>query len=593
METLALGTALFFTTGNIINQNKESKSNNLDNKKKFILNLRNPKSYSKSIRKIIDLITIENDVYPVGSQKYKIHGYPSDIDLMEKVKVCCDLVDTISYVSRHLKRIAKRIKKTDRIYLGDFKAGIDDRFNRNIGWINLSNKLVGYDYKDVKTILEDARDFGEYKTIKNIKELEYIDEPIFQDFFNSLRNKYILVNRNKVKLGDWYDKNKSKNWEKSSNNWKFWEKYLESIPKQFEWHDKDVQYFNILHKTTTSGLITNEEYEHLLSLLPKDSSNITQWEHFQSEYRKYYIFRWDIDEIIEGKKVINRKNTSMTVDLSQSLLHESIVKLDVWAKINGNYIELTNYFLLMYLDKKGMPKYVNTPMGDYVQKLLWDINHYFNSPHPKYMKATKRIWSVAVHQNDVNMLNNLYKLFSSDASILYQISAEIETIVDMMNNLSHPPFDEIIDQIERFKSRINVVYNIPSFTKKEEDEVYQFIDEIVDIFNKNKKMIYKSNDNKYSKKIVNILELIMMKLDKNVNKYTETYLKVNKIKKNVYQNLKDKKLVLTKPKTDKTGFTINPDLTYDLDWNKNPEIGIEKRKAIMKKPGQSFKIIEK
>ena len=59
---------------------------------------------------------------------------------MEKVKVCCDLVDTISYVSRHLKRIAKRIKKTDRIYLGDFKAGIDDRFNRNIGWINLSNK---------------------------------------------------------------------------------------------------------------------------------------------------------------------------------------------------------------------------------------------------------------------------------------------------------------------------------------------------------------------------------------------------------------------------------------------------------------------
>ena len=53
-------------------------------------------------------------------------------------------------------------------------------------------------------------------------------------------------------------------------------------------------------------------------------------------------------------------------------------------------------------------------------------------------------------------------------------------------------------------------------------------------------MIYKSNDNKYSKKIVNILELIMMKLDKNVNKYTETYLKVNKIKKNVYQNLKIK-----------------------------------------------------
>ena len=95
MEALALGTALFFTTGNIVKNKKNKKK--LDKRNKFILNLRNPKSYSKSVRKVIDLITIENDVYPVGSQKYKIHGYPSDIDLFEEIKVCCDLSDTINY----------------------------------------------------------------------------------------------------------------------------------------------------------------------------------------------------------------------------------------------------------------------------------------------------------------------------------------------------------------------------------------------------------------------------------------------------------------------------------------------------------------
>ena len=45
------------------------------------------------------------------------------------------------------------------------------------------------------------------------------------------------------------------------------------------------------------------------------------------------------------------------------------------------------------------------------------------------------------------------------------------------------------------------VYNIPSFTKKQEDEIYTFMNEIVDIYNKHKKTMLKSNDNKYHEKL--------------------------------------------------------------------------------------------
>ena len=591
MEALALGTALFFTTGNIVKNKKNKKK--LDKRNKFILNLRNPKSYSKSVRKVIDLITIENDVYPVGSQKYKIHGYPSDIDLFEEIKVCCDLSDTINYVSKHIKKIAKKIKSTDKVYLGDFKAGIDDRFNNNIGWINLNNKLVGFNPKEISTMLKEYRDFGEYVTISSIKELEYIDNPIFENFFNELRKKYIILEDKKVKLGDWYDKNKTDNHKIDQSNWKFWTKYLQNKNQQFTWVDKKVQYFNVLHKTKTSGLLTTQEYNDLIELLPKNKNDIHQWEKFSDAYRKLYIFRWSLDEIIEGKKTIKRKNTVMTVNLQDSLLHESIVKLDVWAKINGNYIELTNFFVLMYLDKNGEPKYVNSPMENYIQQLLWDINHYFNKPEPKFMKATKRIWSLAVNQNDGEVLEKLYKLFSSDASILYQISAEIETLLDILNKVEKPPLDDIIDQIERFKARINVVYNIPSFTKQEENDIYIFIDDIVNIYKKNKKSMENNNDNKFVSKIKSILEFIMSKLDKNVNIYTQDYLKENNIDTKIYNNLKDKKLVLKKPKyNSKTGFTLNPDLTHTSDWNKSGAIGLKKRQTLMKKPGQSFKFID-
>ena len=54
------------------------------------------------------------------------------------------------------------------------------------------------------------------------------------------------------------------------------------------------------------------------------------------------------------------------------------------------------------------------------------------------------------------MLNNLYKLFGAVMLLYYiKLVQKLKREVDMMNNLSHPPFDEISeDQLERFKSRI-------------------------------------------------------------------------------------------------------------------------------------------
>ena len=47
--------------------------------------------YSPEVQKVIDLITISEDIEPVGSSKFKVHKYPSDIDLFEPVKGCCTI----------------------------------------------------------------------------------------------------------------------------------------------------------------------------------------------------------------------------------------------------------------------------------------------------------------------------------------------------------------------------------------------------------------------------------------------------------------------------------------------------------------------
>ena len=77
---LLLGTALYFS----INEGKEKSKKST--KKTFITKYKNPNSFSKRTKNLINLVTAKNDINPVGSQKFKVHRYPGDIDLFEPVK---------------------------------------------------------------------------------------------------------------------------------------------------------------------------------------------------------------------------------------------------------------------------------------------------------------------------------------------------------------------------------------------------------------------------------------------------------------------------------------------------------------------------
>ena len=86
-----------------------------------LLELRDPDSLSTETRRVIDLITIQDNINPVGSYKFKIHKYPSDIDLFEKYKTCCDLKTATKDISTQLRKIAHGLKNAPNIYFGDFR----------------------------------------------------------------------------------------------------------------------------------------------------------------------------------------------------------------------------------------------------------------------------------------------------------------------------------------------------------------------------------------------------------------------------------------------------------------------------------------
>lgn len=181
---------------------KNSKYNKkLENKAQSDYTQKREKSgFSKSIQNSINLITINKNTVPVGSYKYKVHAYPSDIDIFEIVKKCCSLNKLQSYVVNKFKTIARNIKKENNVFIGDFKAGIDNKIYFEYGEIIYENhkppKVINYDYDLVIEKLKQFRNNKwiteiEYKKIRKMTKSKNITVLDFYNLYYEIRDLYL------------------------------------------------------------------------------------------------------------------------------------------------------------------------------------------------------------------------------------------------------------------------------------------------------------------------------------------------------------------------------------------------------------------
>lgn len=386
-----------------------------------VLATRNQAGLSRETNDIIDLVTVDPETFPVGSFKYRAHRYPGDIDIFEKVRGCCTADKAKKKIAKELQTVAKRIADARKrgVFLGDFKAGLDNRFKINIGEIE-GNKVVGYDSKSVKEQLK-----GLYK----------------------------------------------------------------------------------------KGLLTDKEYGNLADLAPDGKITPSEWESLNSELRKFYIVRWDLDELIDGVKILPGKHM---IRLEDAITDDSIVKLDIWAPLKGKYNEITNFFLIVLQNPDGSETVLNAELGDRTKQLDKDIRKYSSPEHRNSLKLAKRLWNKALTTKDVELYDALYPLFDSDATMLSQISSEIEVISNILEGLpiKDIPIKTLIKQIDGFKERITNTLEIQFNTKP----LIKIINDILSY--------YEDNQTTWDPLvIVHYLEDLDAKIKKPVEDYSRNYLK--------------------------------------------------------------------
>ena len=440
LSKLLSGLSFFYTFKNA-KKNKSMK----DDTTFDVLQYKNVRSFSKETQNFINLVTIQEDIKPVGSQKFSVARYPGDIDLMEVVEHCCTIDDATRKIAKSIQKIARDIKETTNIYMGDFKTGLDIRYlplRNAMGEINEYGKIINYDSDKIQ---------------------------------------------------------------------------------------------NILVRLRKKRLITNHDFSKLTRLIVKKPSAY-QWTTLFKLAKKYWVIRWSIDEVIEGKKELGIKLAEKkTMTLEEALRFKTVTKLDLWAPVDGRFTEITNFLSISYMNKNGKVIPVSPGLARYLERMIGDIKHYGDKKLDSYkpMKMAKRMWALAVYIDDKKVLRKLYPLFSSGASMLYQIDAEIEVLIAMLEDesisreiIEDGTYEMIRTQVDQFKMRMSQIYDMVL----NDEFLYTIVDDIT-----------RTDEREF---IIRKLKEFRESVSEDINTYSEEYLeKVGLLDIDYYDHLlKEKEL---------------------------------------------------
>jgi hypothetical protein len=238
--------------------------------------------------------------------------------------------------------------------------------------------------------------------------------------------------------------------------------------------DVDDDFFNEkIDKLFHDGLLKKDELDDIKTLYrkaDKDSLDV-----LKELLRLKYTLRWSEDEIKKGYKMLigNVKKT-----LRSAIEDGGLFKIDIWAPINGRYIEVTNVFRLFYI-KKGTGEIISLENPfDYVNNIKEQIRKFNSNTFFNPFKMAKRMWGLARHLKNNNYLKLLTPLFQGSIARLNQIKAEMETIVLMLERLKTIPAVFLSKQVNEFKSRISYIYNL-DFNEKLLDSNFDKISELL------------------------------------------------------------------------------------------------------------------
>lgn len=262
-------------------------------------------------------------------------------------------------------------------------------------------------------------------------------------------------------------------------------------------------------------LLTRSEFANLLHTLKVSKKD------FKELVRNKQVIRWSLKEIVKGFKILPGNHK---IYLSEALGQQTIVKIDIITLVNGFYMEITNLFKLSSRDHSGQLIHLTQPDSDYQESLIQDLKKYSDPSLGKYLKLTKRLWSLSILIQDKSALKKIKPLLESGVARLGQLCALIETLLILFQKTKIP----LVTALEQIQ-RLNFIISSVSYHILSQSSTEYLCQQIHDL-EKIKSLPH----------IINKLEHIHDILHKVVHAQTYKYLKQTKLMKKIKSFTMDK-----------------------------------------------------
>lgn len=152
--------------------------------------------------------------------------------------------------------------------------------------------------------------------------------------------------------------------------------------------------------------------------------------------------RWKPIQILED----NNKNP-----LVKSLAEKAMIKIDVvvWNTVLKAYTEISCIYQLIYKDK-SLTNY--NSKKNKKSAIREDLKEFVKEKY--YFKALKRLYSLEPNKNIVLLLEDF---FNSEYGLLYQIIANIDTMIFLLENHYSVPKTKLETELKNFNEKIETI----------------------------------------------------------------------------------------------------------------------------------------
>lgn len=289
----------------------------------------------------------------------------------------------------------------------------------------------------------------------------------------------------------------------------------------------DISIGYVLDNQFYSSLDFDEDIENLYEkeLLSEEEMDVIEEELEQSDQhtfevineilRKHKIVRWTSKEILQGYKYLEG---GIKYLLKDAVKVKSSINIETIVNLNGKLVDVSNFYVLGYLDRNGTIKVINltqkieTEFYDYfingLQESIEELA--YSTLNRNLFKMVKRMWSYARYVKNITLIEKLEPIISGNIAYASQIKSDLSTIIKALKKIKSPPKKTIIDELSMMKERITHVLDLSS----EEDYIDKLIDGVIE------------NYTKLGPKLVaNELEKLVDILAEVVEENTEDYLK--------------------------------------------------------------------